>query len=78
MMQTAGALGGFAGVAFFAVVWYIGRKVEWLIEVWHLSVRTRILEMVHAPHITNEAKVIAAEILSDSDALSDKVKGVKK
>lgn len=78
MIQMAGALGGFAGLAFLAVVWYIGRKVEWLCEAWNLSVRTRILEIIHSPHVTNEAKAIAAEVLSDSDSLTAKLKGEKK
>lgn len=55
-LKLAASLGGFAGLAFFGVVWFIGRQVLEMTKALDRQTRMELLRLAVSPHVTPEVK----------------------
>lgn len=76
-IDLAASLGGFAGLAFLWVVWFIGRRVEWMVDAMDRHTKMEIVRLITSNHTTPEAKDILAVQLQDVDEAVDKRKSKK-
>jgi hypothetical protein len=75
LLKLAGALGGFAGLAFFAVVIYIGREVRAMREALDRFTQKDLLMLVASDLVHYDVKKAAEELLLKiSDAQPPKKK----
>lgn len=65
MLKAATALGGFAGLMCFAIIWFLGRRILWLCEAFDRHTKMELLRLIASPHITKELKDTLALQLQD-------------
>lgn len=74
-LKLAASLGGFAGLAFFGLVWFIGRRLLLLTAAMDRQTRMELLRLAVSPHVSTDVKnQLRAQLEEVEDALKNQEK----
>lgn len=74
-LKLAASLGGFAGIAFFGLVWFIGRRLLLLIAAIDRQTRMELLRLAVSPHVSADVKnQLKAQLEEVEDAIKEQEK----